>query len=73
VFKARKFGWTFHVTRVGERRGVYRFLARKPDGNESFGMPRRRREYNNNAIIKEVGWGKEWIDLAQNMDSFPSV
>ena len=59
------------MTRVGERRGVYRFLARNPDGNDSFGRPRRRREYKNNINIKEVGWGREWIDLAQNMDSFP--
>jgi len=48
-------------------------LVRKPDVNESFGRPRRRREYNNNVDIKEVGWERDWIDLAQNMDSFPSL
>jgi hypothetical protein len=58
---------------MGERRGSSRFLVGKPDGKESFGRPRRRREYNNNVDIKEMGWGREWIDLSQNMDSFPSL
>ena len=55
-------------TYEGEERCI-QVLARETEGNESFGRPRHRREYNNNVDIKEVGWGRDWIDLAQNMDS----
>jgi hypothetical protein len=33
-----------HVVRIGERRGVYRVLVRKPEGKILLGRPRRRWE-----------------------------
>jgi hypothetical protein len=41
----------------GEER-LMQVLVRKPEGEESFRMPRPRREYNSNVDIKEVGWGR---------------
>ena len=32
VIKSRRQRWARHVARMGERRGVYRVLVRRPDG-----------------------------------------
>ena len=32
VIKSRRMGWTGHVARMGEERGVYRVLVGKPEG-----------------------------------------
>ena len=34
--------WAGHVARMGEERGVYRVLVRKPEGTRPLGKPRRR-------------------------------
>jgi len=36
--------WAGHVARMGERRGVYRVLVGKPEGNRPPERPRRRWE-----------------------------
>jgi hypothetical protein len=57
------------VGRMGERRGVYRFLVEKPEGKRSLGRPRREWEDNMKADLQEVGCGgMDWIELAQNRD-----
>jgi len=38
----------WHVARMGEMRGVYRVLVRKPERMRALGRPRRRREDNIN-------------------------
>jgi hypothetical protein len=42
VIKSRKMRWAGHVARTGKRRGVYRVLVGKPEGQRSVGRPRRR-------------------------------
>ena len=42
VIKSRRLGWVGHVARMGERRGVYRVLMEKPEGNSPLGRSRRR-------------------------------
>ena len=42
VIKSRRMRWAGRVARIGERRGVYRVLVRKPEGKRSLGRPRRR-------------------------------
>ena len=32
VIKSRRMRWAGHVARMGERRGAYRVLVRRPDG-----------------------------------------
>ena len=32
VIKSRRMSWEGHVSRIGERRGVYRVLVGKPEG-----------------------------------------
>ena len=53
----------------GERRGVYRVLVGKPDGNRPLGRPRRGWEDNFKMDIQKVGiGGMDWIYLAQDSD-----
>jgi len=42
VIKSRRMRWVVHVARMGEERGMYRVLVRKPEGRRPLGRPRRR-------------------------------
>jgi hypothetical protein len=54
---------------MGERRGVYRILVGKPEGNRPLGRTRRRWEDNIKIVPQEVGCGgTDWIGLAQDRD-----
>jgi hypothetical protein len=54
---------------MGHRRGAYRALVEKSDGKRPLGGPRRKWEDNIKMNVKEVKWGMDWLDLAQNRDS----
>jgi hypothetical protein len=55
----------------GGSRGVYWVVLGKPEENRSLGRPRPRWEDNIRMNIQEVGWGNmDWIDLAQNRDTW---
>jgi hypothetical protein len=59
---------------MGERRGVYRFLVRKPKGKSSLGRPRHRWKDNIKMDLQEVGCvGMDWIELVQNRDRWRAV
>jgi len=69
VIKAKIMRWVGHVTRTGERRGVYSVLVGKPDGKKPLGRHRRRREDNIKMDLQELGCGiMNWIGLAQDRD-----
>ena len=54
-----------HVACMGERRGVYMVLVRKPEGKRPMGKPRLRWEYNIKIDLQEMGCGStDWIELA---------
>ena len=58
-----------HVARMGEERGVYRFLVGKPKGKRPLGRPRCRWVYNIKMELQEVGCGyMDWIGLTQDRD-----
>ena len=70
VIKSRRMRWAGHVARMGERRGVYRVLVRKPEGKRPLGRPRHRWEDNIKMGLQEVRCGgMDWIELAQDRDS----
>ena len=57
MVKSRKMRLAGHVARMGEGRGVHRFLVGKPEGKWPLGRPRRRWEDNIKMDLQEVGGG----------------
>jgi hypothetical protein len=53
---------------MGEKRGAYRILVARPEGRRPLERPRRRWEANIKMDLQEVGWGLDWIELAQDRD-----
>jgi hypothetical protein len=62
VIKTRRMVREGHVARMGESRGTYRVLVRKPEGKKPIGRSRRRWENNIKMDLQEVGW-RAWIGL----------
>jgi hypothetical protein len=57
-----------------ERRGAYRFLVGKQEGEKSFGRFRRRLEDNLKIYLQKVGcWDMDTIDLAQKRDRWRAL
>jgi hypothetical protein len=53
---------------MGEWKGVFRVLVRKPEGKRPLGRLRRRMD------LQEVGCeGKDWIGLAQDRDRWREI
>ena len=74
VIKSRRMRCAGHVARMGEERGVYRFLMRKPEGKRTLGRPRRRWVDNIRTDLQEVGCGyMDWIGLAQDRDRWRTL
>jgi len=64
--------WAGHVACIGERKGVYRVLVGKPEGERPLGRPKRRWE--NNIKRSEMGWGGlDWIDPAQDRNRWRAL
>jgi hypothetical protein len=74
VIKSRRARRTGHVARVREKRGVYTFLVRKPEGKRPLGRPRRRWEDNIKMDNHEVECGgMDWIDVAEDRNSWRAL
>jgi hypothetical protein len=58
---------------MGEKRGAYRILVGRPEGRRPLGRSRRRWEDNIKMGLQEVGWGMDWIELAQDRDRWRAV
>jgi len=59
---------------MGERRGAYRVLVGKPEGNRPLGRPRHRWEDNIKMDLQEVQCGvMDWIKLAQDKDRWQAL
>ena len=58
-----------HVARMEERRGVYRFLGRKPEGKRPLGRPSLRRGMILRSIVRKwdisVCAGSSWLSIGQ--------
>jgi len=53
---------------MGGRRDIYRVLVGRPEGRRPLGRPKRRWEDNIKMDLQKVGWGMDWIKLAQDSD-----
>ena len=74
VIKSRKMRWAGHVARMGDRRGVYMVLVRKPEGKRPLGRPRCRWEDNIKMDLQEMGCGGvNWMELAQDRDRWRAL
>jgi len=74
AIKSRRMRWAVHVARMGEERGVYRVLVRKPEGKRPLGRPRRRWEDIIRLDLQEEGCGyMDWIGLAQDKDRWRTL
>ena len=70
VMKSRRMRWDpGHVAHMGEEKGAYRVLVRKPEGKRPLGRPRRRCVDNIMMDLQEVGCRYvDCIGLAQDWD-----
>ena len=68
VNKLRRIRWEGQIARMGDRTGKYRVLVGRPEGKKILWRPKRRCEKNIKNDLQEVGYGMDWIDLAQNRD-----
>ncbi|KAJ4440131.1 hypothetical protein ANN_08269 [Periplaneta americana] len=66
--KSRRLRWAGRVARMGESRNAYRVLVEKPEGIRPLGRSRCRWEDNIKMDLREVGYDRDWINLAQNRD-----
>jgi len=74
VIKSRRMRWAGHVAHIGEKRGVYRVLVRKPEGKRPLGRPRRRWVDNIRMDLREVGCGyMDWTGRAQDRDRWRTL
>ena len=65
VEKSRRMRWAGHVARMGEGRGMYRFLVGKPEGKTPLVRPRRKWDDNIKMDLQKVECeGMDWIELA---------
>jgi len=60
--KSRRMRWAGHVARIGQERGVYRFLVGKPKVRRLLGRPRRRWVNYIRTALQQVGcvYGLDW-------------
>ena len=67
VVKSRRMRWVGHVARMGEGRGVHRFLVGKPEGKRPLGRPRHRWEDNIKWFLRTwegvLGTGWSWLRI----------
>jgi hypothetical protein len=74
VIKSRRMRWAGHVARMGERRGVYRFLVRKPEISRPLGKLRFRWEDNIKTDLQEAGCGgMDWTRLVHDRDRWRAL
>jgi hypothetical protein len=72
AIKSRRMRLTGHVASMGKKRGAYRILVVRPEGRRSLGRPRRRWK-DNIKIDQKVGFGIDWIELAQDRNRWGAV
>jgi hypothetical protein len=71
--KSRRMRWAGNVARIGERRNAYKLLVGKPEGKRPLGRPRRTWVDNIIPDLVEVGWGDDWIGLAQDRERWRAL
>jgi hypothetical protein len=74
VIKSRRMTCAGHVACMGERRGFYRVLVKKPDGKRPLGRTSSRWEDNIKMDLQEVECGDmDWMELVQDRDRWRAL
>ena len=73
VTTSRRLRWAGYVGRMRESRGAYRSFVVETEGRRPLGRPRCKWEDNIKKDITEVGWGMNWIDVAQDRDRWRTL
>jgi len=74
AIKLRRMRWAGHVAFMGERRGAYRVLVGKLEGERPLARPRHRWEDNIKMGLQETECGGVvWIDLAEDRDRWRAL
>ena len=74
AIKSIRMRWAGHVARMGERRGVYKVLVGKSEGERPLGRPRHRWEDNIKMDLQEVEFGgMDWVELAEDRCRWPAL
>jgi hypothetical protein len=71
--KSRRMMWAGHAARMGENRTVYKALVGETEGERPLERPRHRWEVGIKMDLREIGWGVQWIHLAQDRDRWRAV
>jgi hypothetical protein len=58
---------------MGKERKLYKVLVGKLEGKRPFGKQRHRWENGIRMDLMEIGWGVDWIRLAQDTDRWRAV
>jgi hypothetical protein len=58
---------------MGEKTRADRILVGRPEGRRPLGRHRRRWEDNIKMDLQHVGWGMDWIELAQDRDRWRAL
>jgi hypothetical protein len=74
VIKSRRVRRAGHAARTGDKRGAYRVLVGRPEGERPLGIPKRKWENNIKMYLQEVGWkaltGLIWLRIGTGVESF---
>jgi hypothetical protein len=72
MIKSRRMKWVGHAARMGEKKRIaYKILVGKLEGKRPLGRPRHRWVDDIKMDLREIEWGgKDWTDLAQDMDQW---
>jgi len=73
IKQKNEMSWACSMYGGQERRGVYRALVRRPEGRRPLVRPRRGWEDNIKMDLQKVGWGMDWIELAQDSDRWHTL
>jgi hypothetical protein len=73
VIKSRIMRLAGPVACMGKKRCPHTILVGRPEGRRPLGRPRRRWEDHIKMDLQEVGWGMDWIELAEDRDRWRAL
>jgi len=73
MIKSRRMRWARYVAAMGVRKVAHRASVERPHGKRPAGRTRRRWKDKINKDLQEARRGTDWIDLAQDRDTWQAL